>query len=287
MKTLRDLCRDGRFSLGAAVVFVLVVLALLSFFSPHDPTEWRVALRDMPPSREHLLGTDSKGQDVFWQMTFAVRNSLGLAVFGAAMSRVIAVTVGLLAGYSGGIVDRVLMFISDGFMVIPLFLILVLLAMLIREHMNLVNMALLFGIVGWPWDTRLVRSQILSLREREFTYTAILSGTPTRKLIFNEYIPFIIPLVLATFINHTAFVVGMEMTLALIGLTDLTIPTLGSVLKWAVDYQAMLLGLWWWLLTPIGVSVALFVALYLVSVSISEYLNPRARIQRVGQGEGA
>ena len=287
MKTLRELFRDSRFSLGAAVLFVLVVLALLSFFSPYDPTEWRVVPRDMPPSWEHLLGTNSMGQDVFWRMTFAARNSLIVAVFGAIISRAIAVTVGLVAGYSGGIVDRVLMFISDGFMVIPLFLILVLLAMLIREHMNLVNMALLFGIVGWPWDTRLIRSQILSLREREFTYTAILSGTPTRKLIFNEYIPFIIPLVLATFINHTAFVVGMEMTLALIGLTDLTIPTLGAMLKWATDYQAMLLGLWWWLLTPIVVSVALFVALYLVSVSISVYLDPRARIQRVGQGEGA
>jgi len=282
MKTLRELFRDSRFSLGAAVLFVLVVLALLSFFSPYDPTEWRVVLRDMPPSWEHLLGTNSMGQDVFWRITFAARNSLIVAVFGAATSRVIAVTVGLVAGYSGGIVDRVLMFISDGFMVIPLFLILVLLAMLIREHMNLVNMALLFGIVGWPWDTRLIRSQILSLREREFTYTAILSGTPTRRLIFNEYIPFIIPLVLATFINHMAFVVGMEMTLALIGLTDLTIPTLGAMLKWALSYEAILLGLWWWLLTPIVVAVALFVALYLVSVSISEYLDPRARIQRVG-----
>jgi len=282
MRTLRELCRDSRFSLGAAVLLVLAGLALLSFFSPYDPVEWQVVPRDRPPSWEHLLGTNSMGQDVFWQIAFAARNSLIVAVFGAAMSRVIAVTVGLVAGYCGGIVDRVLMFISDGFMVMPLFLILVLLAMLIREHMNLVNMALLFGIVGWPWDTRLIRSQILSLREREFTYTAILSGTPTRKLIFNEYIPFMIPLVLATFINHTAFVVGMEMTLALIGLTDLTIPTLGSLLKWAIDYQAMLLRLWWWLFAPIGVAVALFVALYLVSLGISEYLDPRARIQRVG-----
>jgi len=282
MKTLRELFRDGRFSLGAAVLFVLVVLALLSFFSPYDPTEWRVVLRDMPPSWEHLLGTNSMGQDVFWRMTFAARNSLIVAVFGAAMSRVIAVTVGLVAGYSGGVIDRVLMFISDGFMVIPLFLILVLLAMLIREHMNLVNMALLFGIVGWPWDTRLIRSQILSLREREFTYTAILSGTPTRKLIFNEYFLFIMPLVFTTLINNMAWVVGMEITLSLIGLTNLAIPTLGAMLRWAVTYQAMLLGLWWWLLAPIGVSVALFVALYLVSLGTSEYLDPRARIQRVG-----
>ncbi len=282
MKTLRELCRDGRFSLGAAVFLVLAVLAFLTPFSPYDPTEWRVAPRDMPPSREHLLGTDSKGQDVFWQMTFAVRNSLALAISAAAISRVIAVVVGLVAGYRGGVVDRVLMFISDGFLVMPLFLIIVMLAMLVREHMNTMNLALLLGALGWAWDARLIRSQILSLREREFTYTAILSGTPARKLIFNEYFLFVMPLVFTTLINNMAWVVGMEITLALIGLTNLAIPTLGAMLQWAVNYQAMLLGLWWWLLAPIGVSIALFVALYLVSLGTSEYLDPRARIQRVG-----
>lgn len=282
MKTLRDLCRDGRFSLGAVMALILLLLALLSFFSPYDPVEWRVVPRDLPPSWEHLLGTDSKGQDVFWQMTFAVRNSLALAVFAATISRVVAVVVGLLAGYSGGMIDRLLMFISDGFLVMPLFLIIVMLAMLVREHMNTVTLALLLGALGWAWDARLIRSQILSLREREFTYTAILSGTPRRKLIFNEYFLFIVPLVFTTLINNMAWVVGMEITLALIGLTNLEIPTLGAMLRWAVSYQAMLLGIWWWLLAPIGVSIALFVGLYLVSLSTSEYLDPRARIQRVG-----
>jgi peptide/nickel transport system permease protein len=282
MKTLRELSRDGRFSLGAVVVLVLLILAILSFFSPYDPTEWRVVPRDLPPSWEHPLGTDSKGQDVFWQMTFAVRNSLTLAVLAAAISRVIAVVVGLVAGYSGGIVDRVLMFISDGFLVMPLFLIIVMLAMLVREHMNTATLVILLGVLGWAWDARLIRSQVLSLREREFTYTAILSGTPTRKLIFKEYSLFIMPLVFTTLINNMAWVVGMEITLALIGLTNLEIPTLGAMLRWAVSYQAMLLGLWWWLLAPIGISIALFVSLYLVSLGISEYLDPRARIQRVG-----
>jgi peptide/nickel transport system permease protein len=173
------------------------------------------------------------------------------------------------------------MFINDALLVLPLFLLLVLLAMLVREQMNMLSMAVLFGIVGWAWDARLIRSQILSLREREFTYTAILSGTPARKLVFKEYFPFVLPLVLATFISYMAWVVGMEITLALIGLTDLRIPTLGSVLKWAIDYQAILLRLWWWVFAPIVAAVALFVALYVISVSISEYLDPRARIQRV------
>ena len=276
MKTAKELFKDKRFSIGAAVLFVVAVLVILSFFSPYDPVEWRVALRDMPPSWEHILGTSSMGQDVFWQITFALRNSLAVALLAGIISRVIAVAVGLITGYSGGVVDRVLMFINDGFLVIPIFLLLVLMAMLVREHMNIASMALFFGILGWPWDARLIRSQILSLREREFTNTAILSG------IFNEYFPFITPIVIATFISYTAWVVGMEITLSLIGLTDLSIPTLGSMLKWAIDYQAILLGFWWWLFPPIIISIALFIALYLLSVSISIYLDPRARIQRVG-----
>jgi len=282
MRTLRELAKSGWFSLGVILLLLLAALVVLSFFAPNDPTKWRVAPRDLPPSWAHLLGTDSKGQDVFWQMTFAIRNSLAVALLGALISRAIAVTVGLIAGFSGGIVDRVLMFVNDGFIVLPIFLLLVLLAMLVRQQMNMVTLGLLFGVIGWSWDARLIRAQILSLREREFTWTAVLSGTPTLKLVFNEYLPFVLPLVFATLISYMAWAVGMEITLALIGLTDLRIPTLGSVLKWAIDYQAILLRLWWWVFAPIVAAVALFVALYLLSISVSEYLDPRARIQRVG-----
>ncbi len=281
LKTLRELCRDRQFGLGAAMLLVLAVLTLLTLFSPYDPTEWRVVARDLPPSWGHLLGTSSLGQDVFWRMTFALRNSVALALFASVISRVIAVTVGLVAGYSGGVVDRVLMFFSDGLLVIPLLLIIMLLAVLV-ERLSLTSLALLLGTISWAWAARRIRSQILTLREREFTYTAILSRTPTRKLIFNEYFPFIIPLVLSGFISTMIWVVGMEIALAFIGLTDLSIPTLGAMIKWATSYQAMLLGYWWWLAAPVGISIFLFVALYLVSVGISEYLDPRARMQRVG-----
>ena len=282
LTTLREMLKDIRFSIGAGIFLFLFILICLTALSPFDPNEWQVVLRDLPPSWEHLLGTNSLGQDVFWRMTFAVRNSLLFAAAAAALSRIIAVTVGLVSGYAGGIVDRVLMFITDGILVIPLFLILVLLSMLVREHMNAFNLVVLFGLVSWPWGAHLIRSEILSLREREFTYTSILSGVPTRRLVFGEYIPFILPLVFSTFINNMAWVVGMEITLAYLGLTNLLVPTLGAMINWAVTYQAMLLGLWWWLLAPIFISVATFVALYLISVGITQYLDPRARIQRIG-----
>jgi peptide/nickel transport system permease protein len=261
---------------------VLIVLALLSFFAPYDPQEWRVVPQDQPPSLEYWLGTSSLGQDVFWQLTIAIRNSLLLAIVASSISRVIALTVGLVAGYSGGIIDRGLMLIADGFIVLPLLLIFVLLAIMLQAQLNLVTMALLFGFFGWALDSRFIRSQILSLREREFTRTAILSGTPTLQLIANEYLLFVVPLTMATLIGNMIFVTGAEVTLAYLGLTDVTIPTLGTVLHFALNYQAILLGLWWWILAPIVAAIALFVALYLLSMSVSEYLDPRARIQRVG-----
>jgi peptide/nickel transport system permease protein len=282
MKTLRALFKDRRFSLGAVIMLVLIVLAFLSFFSPYDPTEWRVVPQDLPPSREYYLGTSSLGQDVFWVLTFAIRNSLLLAIIAASISRVIALAMGVTAGYSGGAIDRGLMFINDGFIVLPLLLILVLLAMLVKEDLSLLGMAVLFGLFGWAFDARFIRSQILSLREREFTYTAVLSGVPAHRLMYNEYLLFVMPLVMATLIGNMIWVTGMEVTLAFLGLTDVTIPTLGTMLYYALNHQAVLLGLWWWILSPIVAAVALFVALYLLSMSISEYLDPRARIQRVG-----
>ncbi len=282
MKVLRDLFRDYRFCFSFGVLVIILILAFLSLFSPYDPTLWNVVPKDTKPSAKYLLGTDSNGQDIFWQATYAVRNSLIISLIAASVSRVIAVLVGMVAGYKGGSTDRVLMFIGDGLLVIPLFLILVMLAMMVRQHMNLVVLGLMLSAFGWAWDARVIRSIIISLREREFTQTAILSGTGTIKLVLNEYMPFATPLIFSTLINNISWAIGLEMTLALLGLVDVTVPTLGTMLNWAITYQAMFLGRWNWVLTPVVIAVLMFIALYWLSVSISEYVDPRTRIQRVG-----
>jgi peptide/nickel transport system permease protein len=198
------------------------------------------------------------------------------------VSRLITIPIAMLAGYKGGNTDRVLMFFSDSFLVIPLFLIIVLLAVLVRDSLNLVTLGLLLACFGWAWDARVIRSEILSLRERGFTQTAVLSGTGTMRLVLKEYMPFVTPLIFATLINVMAWAIGLEITLAILGLVNLNIPTLGTMIYWALSYQAVLLGYWYWLLTPVILSRLLFIALYWFSVSNSEYLDPRSRIQRVG-----
>jgi len=282
VKVLRDLFRDYRFAISFCILILLVIMALLSFFSPYDPTQWGAVPRDLDPSWEHWLGSDSNGQDIFWQATFAVRNSLIISLIAGLVSRVIAVIVGMVAGYKGGWVDRVLMFLGDSLLVIPLFLIMVMLSMLVREYMNLATLGLMLSVFGWAWDARVIRSVILSLRERDFTQTSILSGNSTLRLVLNEYMPFATPLIFSTLINNMSWAIGLEMTLAILGLVNLNIPTLGTMLNWAISYQAILLMRWFWVGTPVILSVLLFIALYWMSVSISEYLDPRTRIQRVG-----
>ena len=215
-------------------------------------------------------------------MTVAIKNSLIMAVIAAFFSRLIAIAVGLLAGFKGGMTDRTLMSINDSFIVLPVLPILILLGAILKERLNMIVLGLILAIFGWAWDARLIRSQTLSLREREFTNTAMLSGQKVYELIFKEYLPFVIPIVSATAINNMFWAVGMEVTMAILGLSNLTIPTLGTMMHWAISYQAMLLGYWWWIATPVVVSVLLFVSLYLLSVSVSQYLDPRTRIQRIG-----
>lgn len=282
MRLLRDLFKDFRFTLSFIVLVIIMFLAVLSLFSPYDPTLWYVVPRDLPPSATYLLGTDSNGQDIFWQATFAVRNSLVVSLISGLLSRCLAILIGMVAGYKGGNLDRVLMFLGDSLLVIPLVLIFVMLAMMVRQNMTLVTLGLMLAAFGWAWDARLIRSMVLSLREREFTKTAVLSGTGTVKLVLKEYMPFTMPLVFSTLINNMSWAIGIEMFLAILGLVNLNIPTLGTMLNWALHYQSILLGRWWWVLTPVLLSLFVFIALYWMSVSVSEYLDPRTRIQRVG-----
>ncbi len=283
LKVLRDLLRyDGRFRLAIIFLGGVVVMILLSYRSPYDPNKSFAVPWDLPPSREHLFGTTSRGQDLFWWLTFALRNSLFLGVVTAIISRVISVLVGLTAGYQGGWIDRVLMAVSDSFVILPLLPILILLSFLLRESMNLLNLAIILGLFGWSFDARLIRSQVLSLRERSFTRTAVYSGTGGFWITIKEHLPFVLPIVFATTLNNILWSIGMEVTLSVLGLSDLTTPTLGTALYWANVHGALVAGVWWWITAPALATVVLFLGLYLLFTSINEYIDPRTRLRLIG-----
>ncbi len=282
-RVLRDLLRyDGRFRIAVILLGGVVVMIVLSYNSPYDPGKSFVVPWDLPPSQQYIFGTTSRGQDLFWWLTFAVRNSLFLGVLTAIISRIIAVLIGLTAGYRGGWLDRVLMSLNDTFVVLPLLPILILLGFLLRDRMNLFYLAVILGLFGWPFDARLIRSQVLSLKERSFTRTAVYSGTSAFWITINEHLPFVLPIVFATTINNILWSIGMEVTLSVLGLSDLTTPTLGTALFWANQHGALVAGVWWWIAAPALVTIVLFLGLYLLFTSINEFIDPRTRLRLIG-----
>ena len=282
-KVLHGLLRYNReFAAGVALLGFVILVAAASFFSPYSAADSFVVPPDMPPSWPHILGTTSRGQDVFWQLSFAIRNTLLFGFSVAILSRVISLVVGLVAGYAGGMVDRVLMSINDSFIVIPLFPILVLFYFVMREHMSWAWLALAMAGLGWAYDARLIRSVALSLRTREFTQTGIFSGMSMRQILVEEHLPYVLPIVFSTTMNNINWSIGLEVTLSVLGFTNVDTPTIGMMIYWANQHTALVAGIWWWIAFPVALVVMTFIGLFLLAVSMNEYIDPRSRLARMG-----
>jgi peptide/nickel transport system permease protein len=281
-RTLWDLLRTNKaFATGVTLIALVTAMALLSFASPYPPNDAYVVAPDVPPCWAFPLGTNSRGQDVFWQLTVAIRNTLAFGITVAVISRVLSLTIGMIAGYAGGLADRFLMSINDTFIVIPLFPILVLFYFVMRDRMSWTLLALLMACLGWAYDARLIRSLALSLRTREFTETAIFSGMTMRQVLLREHLPFVLPIVFSTTMNNINWSIGLEVTLSVLGFTDINTPTIGVMLYWANQHTAMVAGIWWWIAAPVALVIITFIGLFLLAVSMNEFIDPRSRLDRV------
>ena len=288
LKIIRDLFRYNReFAAGAVIVAAIIGLAILSAFSPHSPIDIYVVPPDVPPSWEYPLGTTSRGQDTFWQLTFAIRNTLLFGFAVALVSRLLSLLIGLVAGYKGGLVDRVLMSINDTFIVIPLFPLLILFYFVMRDYMTWTLLALVMAFLGWAYDARLIRSVMMSLKTREFTRTGVFSGMRTWEILVQEHLPYVLPIVFSTTLNNINWSIGLEVTLSVLGFTDINTPTIGTMIFWANQHSAMVSGIWWWFVFPTLVITLTFIGLFLLAVSMNEYIDPRSRLSRMGGGVGS
>jgi len=284
---LRDLLRYNlEFRIGIVLVGFVLVLSVLSGFSPYPPQDVYVVSPDVPPSLSYWLGTTSRGQDVFWQLTFAIRNTLLFGCTVALISRVLALVIGLLSGYKGGWIDRVLMSINDTFIVIPLLPVLVLFYFVMRDKMSWPLLALAMACLGWAYDARLIRSIALSLKTREFTQQSVFSGMRTSEIVLQEHLPYVLPVVFYTTMNNMNWSIGLEVTLSVLGFTNIDTPTIGVMIYWANQHTALVAGIWWWIFFPVLFVVILFIGLFLLAISMNEYIDPRSRLTRMGRPSG-
>ena len=280
---LRDLIRYNiEFAIGLVLVTIVVGYAALSFFSPFDPTLIYVVPPDMKPSAQYWFGTNSRGQDLFWNLSFAFRNTLSFGITVAVLSRLISITIGLAAGYLGGWVDRVLMFFNDIFVAIPIFPILILFYFVLRANFDTLTLAIVMACLGWPFDARLIRSVVLGLKHREFTRQAVFAGMSPLKIMSQEHLPYVMPIIFSTAMANMIWSIGNEVTIAVLGFTNINIPTVGTTLYWANNHSALVVGTWWWILIPVLLIVMMFLGFFLLAVSLNEYIDPRSRLRRMG-----
>ena len=280
---LRDLLRyRAEFRIGVALVAVVLLLSVLASFSPYPPDSVYVVPPDLPPSLTYWFGTTSRGQDVFWQLSFAIRNTLLFGGTVALVSRLVALAVGLISGYKGGWLDRVLMSVNDTFIVIPLLPILVLFYFVMRDRISWLMLALIMACFGWAYDARLIRSVVMSLRQREFTQTSLFSGMSTRQILTEEHLPYVMPILFSTTMNNMVWSIGLEVTLAVLGFTDVNTPTIGGMIYWANQHTAMVAGIWWWIAFPTITVIMAFIGLFLLAVSVNAHIDPRSRLWSTG-----
>jgi peptide/nickel transport system permease protein len=178
-------------------------------------------------------------------------------------------------------VDRLLSSLVDSVIVVPRLPLLILIASILRGQMSIVTLGLLIGLLDWAIPSKRYRSQILSLREREFTHTSVFSGMGVLKIVTREHLPFLTPFLLADVVSGFLFAIGLEVTLSILGLSDLDTQTIGTQIYWGNYYQALLTNRVWVLAAPIGASILVVIGFYPSSVGLSTFLDPRTRIGRL------
>ena len=264
-----------RLKLGLIVTLFFLILGFVVFYIPHtNPFPNNVMQKNLPPSSEHFFGTTSQGQDIFWLLIEAIHNSLSIGFIVAFLGTVVGVFVGLIAGFVGGGVDRVLMVITDTFVVIPSLPVLILMTSLMRgSGSTVILMALVLALFAWAWPSRQIRSMALTMKERDFIHTARFSGENTVQIVVTEILPYALTWSLSNFMNAVLSAIGSESSLAVLGLSPGNLVSLGNMIQWARQYNAIMAGRWNWILPPIIGTILLFVGLFMLITGYNDYMS--------------
>ena len=234
-----------RFKIGLIITLCFLILGFIfPLFNQTDPMALSAFKKNLRPSLEHFFGTNKQGQDIFWLLVESIKNSIILGMTVALFATVIGVLVGLTAGFVGGALDRILMFICDSIIVVPSLPILILMGSILKGRASIMAIAGILIIFNWPWPARQARSMALTIREREFINTILVA-------------------------------IGSEASLAVLGLSSTTTATLGNMIYWARQYQAILLKQWFWIGSPVIATIVLFIGLFLTYTGYNDYTSTK------------
>ena len=235
---------------------------------------------DVQNKRTLILGTDNFGRDVLTELVHATKTSLKVGIIAGIVATTIGLILGLLTGYLGGMVDNIIMFITNLFTVIPSFVLLILISYSVDQKARGVGLvAVIIGITSWTWTTRSVRSQVISLRNRDHVNLSKLSGHSVLRIVTTDILPYIASYVVMAFILQISSGILSEAQLSMLGLGPATsnTATLGLMMNWAMLYSAHLNGSWW-AYFPVVLTIALIsFSLNLMNTGLDQVFNPQLR----------
>ncbi len=278
---LRETFRSGRLIAGVSITGFFVLLAIIGPFFAANPNKLSTATYQAP-SAAHWLGTTQTGQDVFAQLVVSARASLEIGVGAGLIATVISILIGITGGYLGGVVDEALSLVSNVFLVIPTFPLIIVTFAYVRQG-NLTALILVIALTSWAASARVLRAQTLSIRNREYVLAARAAGERAWRIILVEILPNELPIIVSQFIFAMIFAILTQATIAFLGVVDVSQLTWGNMLYFAWNDEALQSGAWWWFIPPVVCIALLGMGLALINFSLDELLNPRLRIYRSGK----
>jgi peptide/nickel transport system permease protein len=276
MKMFLNLFKSPFFLVGISIFILTIALALLfpAFYSIDVKT---VSAPMLPPSGKHWLGTNHMGIDMVSLLISGLRSSLYVGLMAGIVATIVGTLLGVYAGFKGGWQDEVITLLTNLFVVIPQFVVLVLISASLTEGRSLTLIAIIIALTSWTWSARAVRAQSSSLKTRDHIALARVNGDGTLGIVIKHIIPYLASYVFMVFIIQTASGIISESCISMIGLGPYDTVSLGTILNDAMRNEALSDGAWWaFIPATVLISMVVF-ALYVINTSMEGVFNPRLR----------
>jgi peptide/nickel transport system permease protein len=282
---------DGVIGLAVLLLFAVLAAAPSLFVGPLQSVVTATGGPLEPPGPAHLLGTDEVGRDILNLTVHGARISMMIGLMATIITIVLGAVLGIVSGFVGGVLDNLLMRLSDFFLVLPTVVLAIILAPVLLDvigadaelfgiRATLIVIIVVIGITSWATTARIIRSQVLSVKERMFVDRARVVGAGGGHIMWHHILPNVVNLIVAQAVLTFATAVFTETTLAFIGLGDPTAPSWGEILNAAQGAGAPGLGAWWYIAPPAVCVVLVVLAFTLVGNALDDVLNPKGQGRR-------
>lgn len=274
----RFLRRNPALVIGLLLLLALFLFAVIGAYMTDIKDAQPLAARPLlPPSADYPFGTDKLGRDLFATIVAGIPLTLRIGLLAGLIGLAIGTLLGFVSAYYGGWIDNIIRGVVDVGLTVPGLMVLIILAIAYSGRLNINTMALIVAVLAWLYPARVIRSQVLTLKQRPFVEVARLTGMSGIEIIFLELMPNLLPYLAASLVGAVSSAILASIGLEALGLGPLDSPTLGMTIYWALLNGAVINRWWWWWAPPILIIAILFNGLYMLAMGLDEIANPRAR----------